>query len=357
MRGSTRARMLKVLKLLSSRQTEKKERIRSAIIEKQKIVEEIKDLLNKYKAVAIINLEKIPAMQYKKIKKELENYGFIKVYKNSVFLRAAKEAGIAGIEDLEKYLTGTNAFMFTNLNPYELALILEKLAAPKYAKPGDVATDDIYVPEGPTGIPPGPMLSVFGKLKIRTQVREGVIWIAKETRVAKAGDEISADLASLLRKLGIKPVVVKLSLKAVWEEGSVIPADQLKVDVDSFRQDLMMAVGIGKELAIEAALPLPDILPEIIARAYRRAAVLASESAFITPETAPEIFKAAIAKAMLLAASIKDKAPDLGIDIALPAAPAAEAPAKEEEAEEEEEEEEKEISEEEIAEGISSLFG
>jgi len=360
MKGKTKAQLLKVLRKLEESKKVTKERIRPAILRKQQIVQEIRDLLRRYKCVAIISLDGVPTPQYKKIKQELSKYGFIKVYKNSIFLRAAREEGLPNVDELEKYLIGTNAFMFTNMNPYELALLLDKLAVPKYAKPGDVATDDIYIPEGPTGIPPGPMLSVFGKLRIRTQVREGVIWIAKETKVASAGDKISPELASLLRKLDIKPVVVKLRPRVVWEDGNIIPAEQLKVDVDAFRDDLLRAVSIVKEVAIEAALPLPDILPEIIARAYRRAAALAGEAGFVTPETAAEVFRRAMAKALALALQLQQKAPDLGIEVSVqvaPAAPAAAGAPAEEKKEEEEEEEEKEVSEEEIAEGISSLFG
>ncbi len=356
MKGSTKAGMLKLMEEVR-KPSEKGERVRASLLQKQKVVEEIKDLLKSHKAVAIIDLQGVPANQYKKIKAELSRYGVIKVFKNNVFLRAFKELGLEGADELSKYLTGINAFMFTNENPYEISLSLEKAVAPRFAKPGDRAEDDIFVPEGPTGIPPGPMLSVFGKLKIRTQVREGVIWIAKETKVASAGDEITPELSSLLRRLGIKPVMVRLKLKAVWEDGKVYSAEELKVDVDAFKADLLKAVTVGKEVAVEAALPLPDVLPEILVLAYRRAELLAAEAGFVTPETASAVFKAAVAKALALALKVKEKAPDIGIDVQVPVAAPAPASAAPSEEKKEEEEEEKEVSEEEIAEGISSLFG
>jgi len=40
-------------------------------------------------------------------------------------------------------------------------------------------------------------------LKIQTKVQGNVIYVAKDTVVAKPGDKISADLASLLQKLGL----------------------------------------------------------------------------------------------------------------------------------------------------------
>ena len=361
MKGSTRARMLKLLEKLSKEGSSQKTKVRPAIIKKQAIVEEIKKLLQRYKTIGFIDLNGVPTPQYKQIKRELEKYGFIKVYKNSLFLRAAKEVGLKNLDQLEPYLTGTNAFIFTNLNAYELALTLEKYTAPKYAKPGDKATDDIYLPQGPTGIQPGPMLSVFGKLRVPTQVREGVIWIAKDTRVAKAGDAISPELASLLRKLGIKPIHVKLKLKVVWDDGLVLPSEKLVVNIEKFKNELMGAVSVARELAAEAALPLPEVLPNAITRAYLRAMALAAEASFLTPETAEIVIRSAVAKALVLAANLAQKAPNLGLNISLAPATPAQAPqpqtAPAEEKKEEEEEEKKEVSEEEIAEGISSLFG
>ncbi len=357
MRGKTRAKLMKLLKRLEQERKSRKERIRPAIIKKQQMVKAIKELIRKHRIVAVLKLDGIPTQQYKRIKNELSRYGFIKVYKNSVFLRAAKELGIKGVDELSKHLIGTNAFMFTNLNPYELALMLDKVVALRYAKPGDRATGDIYIPEGPTGIPPGPMLSVFGRLRIRTQVREGVIWVARETKVASAGDEISPELASLLRKLGIKPVEVKLSPRVIWEDGHVYLPEELKVDVEAFKNELIRAVGISREVAIEAAIPIPEVIPEAIARAYMRAAALAGEAGFIAPGTAQHVFRAAINKALALASVISQKAPELGLKVTLVMPERKEVPKEEKKEEEKEEEEEKEVSEEEIAEGISALFG
>ena len=356
MKGSTRSKLIKLLKELERRKREAKEKVRPALIKKQKIVEEIKNLFGKYRVVALIDLERVPTPEYKRIKRRLEEYGFIRVYKNSLFLRAMKELGLRGIKELSQYLTGTNAFMFTNMNPFELALMLDKIKEMRYAKPGDTASDDIYVPQGSTGIPPGPMLSIFGKLRIPTQVREGIIWIAKEVRVAKAGDKISPELASLLRKLDLKVIEVKLKLKAVWDNGLVIPSEKLKLDLESYKNDLLSALNIARNVAIEAAIPLPEVLPNVLVRAVRSALGLSSEAGFITTDNITYIYTTAIARATALASHLAAKAPDLGLEVTKPPTPPKEEKVEKEE-EKEEEEKKEEVSEEEIAEGIASLFG
>jgi len=359
LKGSTRAKLSKLL--TSVKKEGVKHKVRVALVEKDKVINEVKDLLSRYKVIAILDISGVPSREYKEIKKALSKYGVVKVYKNTLIYRALKDLSIRGLEELEPYLVGVNAYFFTNLNAFEIANILDKLVTLRYAKPGDKATDDIYVPEGPTGIPPGPMMSVFGKLKIRTMVKEGVIWIAKETKVASAGDEISVELASLLRKLNVKPIAVKLNAKVVWDNGTILRSDQLRLDIESFRKDLITAFQLSKNLAVNIALPIPEIMPEVLSKAFTHAVTLASHIAYVTPDTAPFAFRIAVAKAQALALILSQKNPDLrlnvGIAVVTTTQQPTQQPAPATEAKKEEEEEKKEVSEEEIAEGISSLFG
>ncbi|MEM1687716.1 MAG: 50S ribosomal protein L10, partial [Zestosphaera sp.] len=183
---------------------------------------------------------------------------------------------------------------------------------------------------------------------------------AKESKVASAGDVVSPELASLLRKLDIKAYPVKLSIKAVLDEGIVIPAERLKLDIESFKKELLAAVQTSRIVAVETALPLPEVMPEIIVKAYMRAVNLACEIGYVTPETTHLVLRSAVSKAQTLAATLMQKYPELNIPVVTQPAVATQPPQevkKPEKEERAEEEEEKKISEEEIAEGISSLFG
>lgn len=359
MRWKTRAALDRLLRYLQAQEQTRlaERRVRSAIQRKARIVEEIKENLKRYHTLVIIDLDGVRNQTYKALRRSLSKYGVIKVYKNSLVLRAMKELGLPYADEVAKYLTGTNAFFFTDLNAFEAAMLIEKVGFLRYAKPGEIAPADIYLPEGPTGIPPGPMLSVFGKLRVKTMVREGVIWIQKETRVAKAGEEIGPELSSLLRKLGIKTVIEKARTKAAIDEGLVIPGEKLKLNIDEFRDELMRAVAVARELSIETALPLPDVMPDIVRRAHIRALALAAETGYVTPETAEDVLKLAHIKAVSLAAALQAAEPGLDFGVAAAAPAPAGTPKKEEEEEREEEEEEKtEVSEEELGVGLEGLF-
>lgn len=356
MKWKTRVALGKLLRNLQTQERIRlgEKRVRPAIQRKAQIVEEIKENLRKYRTLVVIDLEGVGNQTYKTLRRSLSRHGVIKVYKNSLVLRAMRELGLPYADEVGKYLTGTNAFFFTNLNAFEAAMLIERVGFLRYAKPGETAPADIYLPEGPTGIPPGPMLSVFGKLRVKTMVREGIIWIQKETRVAKAGEEIGPELSSLLRKLGIKTIVEKAGPKMAIDEGLVIPGEKLKLDIDEFRDELMKAVAVAKELSIETALPLPDVIPDILRRAHMRALALAAEAGYVVPETAEDVLKLAHIRAVSLATALQAAEP--GLDLGVVSAAPAVAPEKEERVEETEEEEKKEVSEEELGAGLEGLF-
>jgi len=331
---------------------------------KRKEVEELKRLIQKYPVIAIANLEGVPTAQLQKIRKKLyEKFGdriVMRVAKNTLFRIALKEAGIDP-EPFEKYLTGNNMFIFTDLNPFELARILEKTRVTAPAKPGMKAPSEIVIPAGDTGFKPGPIMSVFGKLRIPIRVQGGTIWIAKDVVVAKPGDEISIELASLLQKLGIEPIEVKLTLKAAYDRGVMIPGDELILNLDEYKNNVLQAHLAALWVGVEIGYPEPEVLKLAMPVAIRRALAVAAEAGYVTPETAEHVFRTAIAKAYAVVAALGDKAKELGIEVqfAVTSAAAKEKKEEEEKKEEKKEEEKKEegVSEEQLAAGLEGLFG
>ncbi|MEM2158146.1 MAG: 50S ribosomal protein L10 [Sulfolobales archaeon] len=353
------------LKLLNKLQKGRELRTRESgsRVEKELVVKELCELIPKYKTICLIDLSRTPASQFKELKKAFNNYGVIKVVKNNLLIKSLEALKLKNYEEVIKNLRGPNAVFLTNLNAFEVASLCRKFKSKRFAKPNDVALSEIVIPSGPTGIPPGPSLSMFGKLKIPTQVREGFIWIAKDVTVAKPGDKVSSELASLLRKLGIKVIDVGMNIKMVYDEGLIFTKmDELKLDVTSFRNDLLNSIRSAINLAVNAAIPLPEVIPSIISKAYFNALTISAEAGVLTNETLQYALSRAVAKANVLAALVSPKVPDLGISVVSqplshPASETGKQPQESKGKETEEGEEKKEVSEEELAEGLSSLFG
>jgi large subunit ribosomal protein L10 len=350
--------LVKMYKL--SKEMPKEEKIRASIQRKRVIVEETKKLIESYKAIIILDNTGVPSKLYRYIRQRYSDKFYIKMVKNTVFLRALKELSLPNVEELAKYLKGSNMILFTNLNSFEAKLLLDKIAVPHKIKPGEKIEHEIVVPPMRTELKPGPIMSLFGKLKVPIQVRDGVIWIMRESIIARPGDVATPELVSLFEKLGIEPKMLKPKIKVAYEKGLVIPVEQLVVDIESTKNQILEGLKISTAFAVELVIPDPNVIKLAISRAYTRACSLASELGVVTRDTASLVFSAALRKALALASALASKIPELA-SIATPQTTQQQVVVEEKKVEEkkaeEKEEEKKEVSEEQLAEGLAALFG
>ena len=282
--------------------------MRPALIEKIEKVKEIKSLLKEYRVLGIASLHKVRAAQLQEIRKKLADVAHIKVYKNRLVERALKEFGnMKGLEKLKEFIQGSNAYIFTNYNPFKLALLLEKSKVKAPARAGDVAPVDIIVPAGNTGLPPGPIISQLNALGIPTRIESGSVWVSKDTVVAKRGTVINENLASILSKLGIKPLELGLSLKAVYDDGMVITGEKLMLNLDEYKETIGEAHAQALNLAINAAYPMPETIEILLQKSMFEARNLAINANVFLPEVLPEIIQRAYFEALALETKVQEK--------------------------------------------------
>lgn len=325
--------------------------------EKLKMAQEVEELTRKYRRVLVLDLTGIPAKHVQMLRKKFSKQAVMKVVKPKVALKALEKLYPNIKQQLEPYMTGQVMLVFSSTNVFELAKAVEDFVTHEYYSPGDIADKEIVIPEGNTGIPAGPILSVFGRLKIPTKVEGNVVHVAKDTVVAKPGDVISPDLASILQKLGLALKEIRVKVKCGIDEGLLIPGEKLKLNIQEYEEAVRSAIIDAFKLAVELVVPEPIVLNYVIAKAWKQALAVAAEAGFVTPETAEYVIRSAHMKALLLAVEVSKYAPELGIEIKV-AAPSKEQVAEEKkEKEEKKEEEKKEASEEALAEGFAALFG
>jgi len=278
---------------------------RQVVTQKAAEVEGIKKLLNEHKALGVASLQKVRAAQLQEMKKKLKDTANVHVIKNTLMRRAVAECkDKQGLEKLEPLLNGPNIFLFTNLNPFKLSLLLEKGRVKTTAKAGDVAAMDVIVPAGNTGLPPGPIISQLGSVGLPTRIESGSVWVNRDMLVAKKGDAIDARLASVLSKLGIKPVEVGLILKAVYEEGLLFTDEQLHLDLEGFRKSLFEAQSNALNLTLNVGYPTPDNISLLLQTAHRKAFNLALNAGIPTKETIANLIRKAYAEGMSLNAKL-----------------------------------------------------
>ena len=262
--------------------------------EKISEIEEIAQLINQHKVIGIASLQKVRAVQLQELKKKLAGKVYMRVIKNTLAKRAIEnQKEKTGLKELGEYLTGSNTYLFTDLNPFRLVLLLERGKVRTTAKSGDVAAFDVIVPAGNTGQPPGPIISQLNSVGLPTRIEAGSVWINKDTLVVRKGEVISERLASVLSKLGIKPVEAGLSIKVAYDNGLIIPHEQLQVNVDETKEDIEKAHADAFVLSLNVAYPTKESIKPLVQIANKEAYALSFNAAIPTKETMADLIRKA----------------------------------------------------------------
>ena len=279
---------------------------------KKEIFDDLSELMNKYPVIAVADLQKVRSSQIQEIRKKLRGRADMLVAKNTILKKAAEKAA-DGKENVDKFadsLTGSKVLIFTQMNPFELIIFLDKNKVRVPAKGGDVATGDIMIPAGNTGMQPGPVISEFNEAKVQTRIEGGSIFVAKDTVVVEKGGVIPVKTASLLSKLGMKPMEAGLSLSYAYDHGSILNTNDLEFNLDKMKADISSAARLAFGVAVEANILLPETAPMILGKAYRQAVEVSVESGFFTKQTADKIIGRAYANMKALSSMISAVKPE-----------------------------------------------
>ena len=275
-------------------------------------VKNLQQLFQKYSMFAIADLKGLKASQLQILKKKFKDDLEIHIAKNTLVKRAIQNLTdqYKDVEDISKYLVGANAFVFSKKNPFFMYLMFEKNKVESAASPGDIAPNDILVSAGNTGLQPGPILSKFGAAKIPTKIQDGNVWIANDVVAVDKGASISADVADLLGKLGIKPIMVGLKLKMGYD-GGVIPIEILSINLEEYRSSVSNAARSAVNLSINAVYPTTETTTLLIIKAFGEAKSVAVKAGAPLPDIMGEIMSLAELKSKALADIVSKKNPEL----------------------------------------------
>ena len=273
---------------------------------KTQMYQQLQELPKKYNVIALVRMEKVRASQLLPLRKKLQGEVEIFSVKDKVARLALEKAGVKGIDKFIDKLEGQCLFMFTNMSPFKLNVLLGKNKVMLFARGGDNASMDVVIPPKNTGIAPGPMLTDFKENNIPTKIDQGTIWIMKETVPVKKGEPISEKLAGLLTKLDIKAIEAGIVLNSALEEGLVYQQEEMIIDVEKFRNDLAQAHQQAISLSIEAAYITADNIEQILQKAAQSARSVSTEAGYMTEDTKEQILQKAHGQAQGVASKAKD---------------------------------------------------
>ncbi len=330
---------------------------------KKDAVDELVDFVEGYSSVGIVNVAGIPSRQLQNMRRELHGSAEVRMGRNTLMHRALEEVD-SGFEELTEFVDGQVAFIGTNDNPFGLYRELEASKTPAPINAGEVAPNDIVIPEGDTGVDPGPFVGELQQVGASARIMDGSIKVTEDSKVLETGEEVSQALANVLSELGIEPKEVGLDLRGVYSEGVLFEPDELAIDLDEYRADIQSAVASATNLSVNAEYPTTQTAPLLISKAAGEAKSVGLFAAIENEELMPDLVRKADAQLRALAAQIDDEEalPEelQGVEAPAPAATSddeAESTDEETEAEPEADDEDDDEDDDGGAEGLGAMFG
>lgn len=235
--------------------------------EKIEEVEKLRKMIEKYDVIGIANIFGFPTKQFQEIRNMMKEKAMVKVVKKNLLKLAIKNAKKEGICELEKILPEQVAIVLGYGDAFKFYSMVSSFKSRREAKEGDIAQNDIVIPAGPTVLPPGPAISELSKAGIPAGVEEGKIAIKKDVVVAKKGDKISKQLASVLKKLNIEPIEIFLELVGVHESNRVYGKEILEL-IKYYPEKLKECHSIALTLAINISYPTKESVAFLFAKAF-----------------------------------------------------------------------------------------
>jgi large subunit ribosomal protein L10 len=270
---------------------------------KRDVVAEIVGKIKEYQIIGIVNMENLPAKQLQKLRANLRGKVYITMTKRKLISIALEQASKdkKGIENLEEFLGGMPGIIFTNDNPFRLYNLLQKSKSKAFAKPNQIAPDDIHIQAGPTPFAPGPIIGELASIGIKSGVESGKVAIKQDALVAKKGEQIKPKVAEILIRLGIEPMQIGLNIKAVYEDGVIYNGDVLSVDEVEFSNRLSTAGRNAFNLAVYLSYPTKTTIKYLIYKAFTNAKALGIAQNIYEKELMPSL----IGKAEMYAKALK----------------------------------------------------
>ncbi len=273
---------------------------------KREEVAAIAEFIDRYDSVGVVEITGIPSQQLQEMRRDLHGTAELRVSRNTLLVRALEEAE-SGFEQLTDHVAGQVGLIGTSDNPFSLYQQLEasKTSAPINA--GEVAPNDVVIPEGDTGIDPGPFVGDLQSVGASARIEGGSITVLEDSHVLDAGGEVSADLANVLSELDIEPKEVGLDLRGVYGDGVLFSPEDLEIDVEAYRSDVVAAASGGRNLAINARFPTPSTVPALLSKATGQAKSLGLQAGIEDPDVLPDLIGKADSQVRALAAQIDDE--------------------------------------------------
>lgn len=234
--------------------------------------EKMKELLLSHSKCFIVGVDNVGSSQLQNTRRALRGKAEVLMGKNTMMRKVirdfAEENPGTPIEQLGKCCQGNIGFVFTNGDLGEIRTTIEQNTRPAPARVGSLAPVDVVVPKGPTGCDPG-QTAFFQALQISTKISRGSIEIVNDVDLITKGEKVTASQAALLQKLNIEPFTYGLTLKSVYDSGSLFEASVLDMTEDVLAAGFFNALNTIAALSLVLGHPTQASVPHSMANAFK----------------------------------------------------------------------------------------
>lgn len=175
--------------------------------------------------------------------------------------------------------------MFTNET--DLKTLRDEIEAekvPAAARVGLTSPCDVWVEAGPTGLDPG-QTTWFQTMNIATKIVRGSIEIITRTNLVREGQAVNASMVALMGKLDIKPFFFGVTVKWVFEAGSLYESKILDLSDDDLLAKFFNAVAKVAALSLETHYPTEAAVPHLMVNTFKKVLAVSIETDYTFEES------------------------------------------------------------------------
>ncbi len=264
--------------------SEKKPSGRQVPAQKKNLVQDLSEKINKSRTFLIASVKNLPSSQFQKIKKQLRGKADIMVVKKSLVLRALGLVEKGALQNIKEKVGADVALFFSELDAFELSVLLSESESPARAKPGDVAPEDVRIEPGPTSLMPGPAISELSGVGLKVAVEGGKIAIKQGATIVKKGEKIKSNVASVMAKLDVMPMRVGFEPIAAYDSKSDATYFDIKIEKKAVLENLREAIGKAFGFAVNVEYVSKETIGWFIARAGREEKILSAKVGAVVEE-------------------------------------------------------------------------
>jgi mRNA turnover protein 4 len=191
---------------------------------KDKLIDEIRECCEKYSRMYLLSMENERNNFLQVVRQKLRP-GRLICAKNKVMqlaLGTTKECECQdNVHKIAEMISGHCALLFTDQSPADVESFFAEYRPIDFARSGATAKHEVILPKGIDALAklPHSVEAQLRQLGLPTQLKDAKIHLLGDHTVCKAGQELSADAAQMLKLLDIKQAEFTMGVEAHWHKG------------------------------------------------------------------------------------------------------------------------------------------